>query len=316
LLDAPIESAQPLCNVVLQIIDTSNDEWFSVRMVQLPDVTTQPLRIVYERAIPFTQGHYSNVTFLTLESNHSFRGIDRSNPFVEKQKEGITAHIIRILPISKQRPTFPGLPLAVLRQVAFYACHNSYTDKRGWLLSWALVCKAWLPLIDVFFECLNTQLGPMPNAATLARTLELNPAKAKLINTFRIWQFEGETIKHVGFDVRLFSQAHLTILTLATSLKTLDIDTIPTLLFGRVLQSLLALRGVKTFTVQGRFYGESSSPEECYLDMPNIQELVKRWPKLRRLEVAGWDNPENNTMIRCASGLILVRFLLIMVNQV
>jgi hypothetical protein len=299
LLNAAINNALPLCDIAFEIIDTSKADWSSVKMVPLTETTTQPPHILYERAIPCTPRDHSCTVFLELHSDHSFRPIYREIPHIPKRKGGVTAYSVWVLPVSQQRPAFLSLPPDVLPRIAHFACHSGQTTSQGWLMSWALVCKAWLPVLDAFFECIHTQTGPKPDTAVIARTLEGNTEKGKLVTSLNTRDFARNDWRRCG-KFPMFAEAHLKILTLATRIKTLGIGAIQSNIFSSAIQSLLALREVETFIVSGD--GDShpnmpdSTPREWdYLNMVDIQNLVKSWPKLRSLNAMRWDNTRHST---------------------
>jgi hypothetical protein len=302
LLETGGGDSAPLCTGVFEIIDSSDEIWSAVKLVPWADATPQaPLRVVYERAMPCVPSQ-PFVAFFELESEHSFGGIHRHQPSIQGFRIG--GHAVRILPISGRSP-FPDIPLGVLRRIAINACHSYQATGLAWLLSWALVCKAWLPLLDIFFESLGHAVLPSSDAATVARALEKAPEKGRLITVVNPLYFESlERDEEFGREGDLgdwgfpqFSQHHLKILSLAPNVKRFSVWSISPPIFSCLLRLLLDLRHMEEFTVCGGQLSStlSEGPERRkYLNMTDIQRIIGRFSKLRRLEAMSWDNPEHH----------------------
>jgi hypothetical protein len=95
---------------------------------------------------------------------------------------GINVHDVRIVPLPGSRPPFCSLPPNILHRIAQCAFSSREEGFRSQLMSWALVCKAWLPLLDIFYERLGKSHAlDKPDLYAVVRTLERLPEKAKLI---------------------------------------------------------------------------------------------------------------------------------------
>ncbi|KAF9459677.1 hypothetical protein BDZ94DRAFT_1267785 [Collybia nuda] len=301
----------PLCTVVFELIDNSDDAGPSVGLkLRLDTASKAPLCVIYERAVACTSDRRGFVNFLQLTSDHSFRGtldLHHSSLPSPLALASMPTHMVRVLPIKASPPVTLQLPLTIIRRITSFAFRQRERGFRRGLMSVALVCKAWLPVLDIFFEILgypnfNSYVKDLPSAKAVARTLEWKPEKAKLIKTFRSRDYITQKDKDELVD------AHITILSLATSVTDITISSIPPLLVDSFLLTASKLKGVRALTVftqdemdyPGGMTSNLRKPS-FQLNTTDILKLISHWEGFRELRITRSRNADKSGVIYTSS---------------
>lgn len=288
----------PLCTVVFELTDSSDDVGPSVFLKLRSDTMARtPLRIIYDYAMACTPDQRMFMGFLQLKSNHFFRAI--INPMGPPPSNGgyelpsIPTHMVQILPLVMQRSSSCRLPFKIIHRIVSFTLSERGNGFRRALMSFGLVCKAWLPLLDIFYEGLGypaypfgaqAQAQDQPLATAVARTLERNPEKAQLIKIFRSWDYSAE-----GDTKNQLTEAHMTILKLVTAATIIRVSSIPPLLGNFFLGTASMLKGIRGFVANtgnsrdGTVVGDIGPIFQ--LDTSDILKLISHWPELQMLRI-------------------------------
>ncbi|KAF9459678.1 hypothetical protein BDZ94DRAFT_1324630 [Collybia nuda] len=299
LLASGSKTQLPICTVTLELSDTSNENWSSVGLtLRYKGLSThKPLRVIYDRAVPFTPEQRSMISVLRLNSNHSFVGIPKPTMtgMLLRVSSGTPNHSIRVLSLSTRR-SCPTLPLEVIRRITHHALQQRGRGFRSSLLSFALVCKAWSPVIDIFWEYLGTlDVSERPDPSSVSRALWKKPEKAKLVKSFRPWDYRAAGENKQPY---YFSDAHLDVLSMVTSVKALSVSSIHPPLVELFLKVISTLSCIEKCTINNpiTFRNESSrdldadkssdSPQGYHLDISDILKILPHWNNLRTLFIS------------------------------
>ncbi|KAF8076902.1 hypothetical protein FPV67DRAFT_1473099 [Lyophyllum atratum] len=283
-IDSNVAERDKLCTVIfkLQPMPQAGNLWATLKPSTRQEIQW-PMIIKYE----YTQRLHTDPVCLFLESNRKFA------------QDLYTA---RILPIrSTSRSPCVYLPFPIIRRISFYACNVERDGWRQTLASFGLVCKAWAPLFDLFFEVfLNSSYdsrkdkGP-PRIAAVARSLSENPARGTLIKTYSPILYRPIPMKRVtAATFEKYCKAQNTILRLATSLTHITVASTLVPLLQEFVDILCTLEDVQSFRSMNSLYWQVLPPEETpvrTLSFEDIQRIIARWPRLTKLSLAGWTSP-------------------------
>lgn len=287
------DHSRPLCTIVFELRTGKGtpDGGFHFGMVLLQETTLPShLRIIYDRAVPCSVTERSLVAILELTPPHNFAndnvGLGRS-----ARSSVIFKHSIRIIPLSESRPPFRDLPSDILHRIAWHAFFQRKHGFRRQLLSWGMVCKAWLPLLDIFYKGLGSLCIPedMPDPGAVARTLARKPEKGKLIKVICPSHYAGSHETNIE-RYEEFLQAFITVLNLAPAVQHLTLPMIHPPLRKMLIETLCTLEYVQ---ICHTYYHSSYGPEDDgpdFLSMCEIQKFTARWPALRQLHIHRWEN--------------------------
>jgi hypothetical protein len=276
----------PFCTVVFEIVDTSNDEWSSVGLTLRQEVSTQnPLRVLYDHAVICAPTQRSTVAMIQLCKDYSFTGICKPGVLglVPRAPGGMRNHCIRVLPLNTSRQLLPSLPAKIIRRIAAHAFVRREPGFRASLLSFSLVCKAWFPVLDMFYEGLGMAfVKDRPVASLVSRALKMKPEKEKLITRFSTWDYVGDD----GGET--FSEGHLSVLTQTTAVKEINVSSIDPHLVDACLKAMSALSGIKKCTVSRHMAfnpGDAELRPKQHLEIMDILKILPYWDKLRVLHI-------------------------------
>jgi hypothetical protein len=208
---------------------------------------------------------------------------------------GVAAHTARIIPCARLG-TFNHLPASILRRIAMFAIGNKGYGWRSVLLRLGLVCKAWFPLLDLFFETLGTGNHPdQTDATAVIRTLQHCPDKASLIEGFSARNFEEPDLCEEDEYVR-FYEAIVKIIRSATSLARVEMAGCHLSLSQEYLSALSQLRKVQKCEVHGsgqniRFIREF--PGRYEFGINDMQKCLMNWPEIFEFRMNGWNNTDD-----------------------
>ncbi|GLB34654.1 hypothetical protein LshimejAT787_0202190 [Lyophyllum shimeji] len=301
-------SASPsrLCTIFFELVENSRLHSAPNFIVQLALLSQRPpehaLRILYDHTRVWTSTRESTVLF--LESSHSLRPRVLT-AYRRVELQGISAHSVRILPLSMRRVPFVHLPPAILTCVAQHAFGDRNIGWRSGLLSFGLVCKAWTPLLDLYFSnSHNLEVVDLDqaDASKVARSLERRPERGALIQKFSPYEYRLHFLSNAD-DWKTFWQSQNAILRLATAVKHLHITCTHQSLFEDFVATLCLLKNVRSLRV-------SSAPSACStleastelrsLTTYDIQHIISQWMHLRSLYLFNWNlvdanvNPNSN----------------------
>lgn len=246
-----------------------------------------PLRILYDHAVP-------DKTFLTfLESAQPFRKaitspVENSMFFAQYNESDI--HVVRVLSVSGTRRSFPALPFKILRRIAEEVIGHQYPGWRASLLSCALVCKAWYPLVDMFFDTLGSTLNDdklYPQA--VANSLERQPKQGHLIR-----RIDYRNFKSMPDDPERngFSKALISVLRMSTLVKEVILCEMPSSLNVNLFDALGQLEKVEIYTMYlGGFHFPVTGKAQ-FPDIVDTQRSIANWTELRVLKLSQWEKPK------------------------
>ena len=305
----------PICTVIFEIVDLWTvwekpmHEMVLVLRHRVPVEAPDRLRVVYDRRYPCSDTSYSVTTF--LQSNHSFDyqavwDYARDQPTSLTSTIRVPAHSIRILPIHDSRPPFPGLPPELLRQIISEAIltTGSDVDWRSDLLSYGMVCKSWVHVLNLFYAFYCRKHDP-PTAVSVAKWLQCKPQNAKLIRRFNPSDYrdtnpdisEAEDMEEDEYIQSC--EALLDILELSTQIREIEITAIAESLLQRQIHALHQLREVRTCKITGddpsRYYPEM--PKRLCVTLDDVHSFIVHWPNLLYLDIDYCDarEPEDKT---------------------
>ncbi|KAG6850130.1 hypothetical protein H0H93_000752 [Arthromyces matolae] len=201
-----------------------------------------------------------------------------------------TTHLLRIVTISPQHRPCQHLPIEILRSIAFFAQPKGQIGWRKELLDLSLVCKAWRPVVDLFFE------DPQPNhndvdradIVSVANSLEKDRAKGRVIKTFVPWAYVDR--HHIALE---YFQAQLTIFRVASALRNITLGFTHRNLLKDVIRALSALEDVQNLRVSPMYEFGSSYHEGLRFSMSDILEFTAKWHRLETVFVRDWRTPSN-----------------------
>jgi hypothetical protein len=278
----------PLCTVVFELADTGTAIEPSVCLILRSNTRSNvPLRIIYDHAV-------ADTTLLAfLESTEPFRAspaphiVENSMFFTEY--DGSDTHVIRVLPSIGLRPPFPGLPFKILRRIADHAFSNRYLGWRTSLLSCALVCKAWSPLVDVFFDTLGSSLNnDKLDPQAVANSLERQPTKGHLIKRIDYRNFRAKDDDPERVD---FSKALISVLGMSIAAKEVVLCETPSTLIHDLVQALGRLEKVEICTMyKGGFHYPFGGEAQQFPNIVDTQRSIANWSELRVLKLSQWEN--------------------------
>jgi hypothetical protein len=158
------------------------------------------------------------------------------------------------------------------------------------------VCKAWYPLLDLFFETLGTgDHLDHPDPTAVVRTLQQRPDKATLIEGFSAWDFQEAGLREEHAYVR-FYEAIVTIIRSAVSLVRVEMACCHFSLSQEYLNALSQLRNVKKCEVYGsgqelRVIRNFTGRYEFGIN--DMQKCIMNWPDLSEFKMNGWNNTDD-----------------------
>ena len=205
----------------------------------------------------------------------------------------VMAHSLRILPTSNEDSRHPPsrLPPEVLLLIGKYAVTEpSKNDWRKRFLSMTLVCRSWAYLANLFFQllddCQDEEEEPSP--ARVARSLALQPQRAKLVRTFSPSHYKG---------FELWTKSSLSswrglveILKLTTSVEEVTLYGIHKSILPDFLQALARLQKVERLQITSLCRTPAGNADRNLgdLSIPNIQTLIYNWSCLEKVGVLDW----------------------------
>ncbi|KAF9467054.1 hypothetical protein BDZ94DRAFT_50951 [Collybia nuda] len=279
----------PLCTIVFELQDSGTDEDPSVCLTMRSDSNSDaPLRIMYDHAIP------DKVFLAFLESNNVFRNIDMSSEgedsmFFTRYHGKDSCITLRVLPVSGPRKPFPRLPFEIIRRIAEEAFADQIPGWRASLLSCALVCKSWYPLIDMFFDTLG--LPPHNNRLSLRKvsnSLVMQPEKGRLIKRVDVRNFYPT---HDDSEHTEFLDGLILVLRMSVFVKEVLLCAMPSTFMHKLLNALVQLKQVEMLMM----YTEGSHhPILGRIGYPSIidtQRSIANWKELRALKLSSWEEP-------------------------
>ncbi|KAG6863586.1 hypothetical protein C0991_004815 [Blastosporella zonata] len=173
----------------------------------------------------------------------------------------------------------------------------------GWratLLSYGLVCKAWSPVVELFFEGFEPDATRVPGFRTLAindkpvacrvaRSLEARPERGSLIRAFATNYFIHPSAHVSMWDCQqqwhsfafIMGHANPQLLKIVRILHPIHPD-----VAKDVLRILEALCGVESFVLVRPGF-----------DMDTIQEVMSKWPRLHELILHEWSAFDKDTQL-------------------
>ncbi|KAF8077657.1 hypothetical protein FPV67DRAFT_1462574 [Lyophyllum atratum] len=287
-----------ICTVVFELVENVQPSIIPDVLMQLVPLCEKPLdhnmRIVYDHTRIWTSTHRSAV--LLLQSSHAFRSRWLSTVSVHRRIDpsGMLVHALRILPIYQSRPAYIHLPPTVLTRIARFAFGDRKVGWRRGLMSFGLVCKAWTPLLDLFFQkfynphFLNVDQA---DAAKVSRSLEMRPERGALMEKFSPYDYRLHFLSSAD-DWKTFWRSQNIILGLAPAIKDLHLSCTHQSLFRDLVTTLSLLKNVQNFRVTGPpsvCSTVEASVELRSLDAADIQSIISHWTQLRSLSLFNWN---------------------------
>ncbi|KAF9459583.1 hypothetical protein BDZ94DRAFT_1002753 [Collybia nuda] len=278
----------PLCTIVFELQDSGIDGDPSVCLTLRSDSNSDsPLQIIYDHAV-------SDKVFLAfLESNSIFRGMGTSsegeNSMFFTRYDGNDSYVIRVLPVSGPRKPFPGLPFEIIRRIAEEAFTYRYTGWRASLLSCALVCKAWHPLIDMFFDTLGSSLdNNRLNPRKVSNSLVMQPEKGHLVRRVDYRNFcpAPDDLERIDF-----SDCLIFVLRMSIFVEEVILCVIPSTLIQKLLDALVQLKRVEIFTMYMGGFHYPVGGRTQYPSIVDTQRSIANWTNLRVLKLSSWEEP-------------------------
>ncbi|KAG6874489.1 hypothetical protein C0995_010399 [Termitomyces sp. Mi166 len=194
MVEAETQSLQT-CTILLELVaagtDTNCEWWYrpGVQLVPRPDISNpfSEFTVVYDHFQKCTPAKPSVVLF--LESNRSFRPLQGSTYLYNLGHPGISALSIRVVPIDARKRPRIHLPPKIVTRIAELCIGLRAPPWRSELLSYGLVCKAWLHVLDLFFQTFVLSPGgnynrDPPHLHRVARCLDARPDRGALIHNF------------------------------------------------------------------------------------------------------------------------------------
>ncbi|KAF9459679.1 hypothetical protein BDZ94DRAFT_1312186 [Collybia nuda] len=282
----------PLCTIILELADTSNKDWSSVSLaLRYEGISNHnPLRVIYDHTVWFTPEQRSTISVLRLISEHSFNGFPKpTSTGLHLRPEGTPNHCIRILPLITHCSP-PKLPSEVIQNIGYYVFEGADRNFRSLLLSFALLCKAWSPIVNIFWETLGTfSVNDKPDAKLVLKALSRQPEKARYVKRFIPWDYrilEGCNDKPYYH----FSDIHLCILTMVTFVSEIHLCSIHLTIVESLLQLISTLPGIEIFIINDPISLSAADdpvtpPHGYYLNISDILIILPHWKKLRILHI-------------------------------
>ncbi|KAG6880233.1 hypothetical protein C0992_002999 [Termitomyces sp. T32_za158] len=277
---------EKLCTIIFELAPSQTYWGHFARLILTGHHAFQPsLRIIHshiERGVS---------TFLFLQCSHSAMP-DFSPGGVMTKPTRVRAHCVRVIPVTENRPlrsTFK-LPRSLLSRIICIAFSDQTKGWRKGLLSCSLVCKSWVYLADIFFTDFEGVRKKRfdhdpPYIASVARSLQENPFRARLIMTYSPAKYLRPTrVNNAVF--RAFCEAQNMILHYATAVKDLTLEFTHAFLFQEFYDILRGLRGVSNLQVIGaQRFGPPDTGDVRHLTFEEILKIVSLWPCLSKLVI-------------------------------
>ncbi|TFY70353.1 hypothetical protein EVG20_g2665 [Dentipellis fragilis] len=254
-----------------------------LRSAQLLD--NNAYRIVYEHTQLCTSARLSVSVMLSLKTNRSLWTLERANAFPNPEM-GIITYGIRIVPPTSSRQLFKQPPPEILRLIFTSSLYSMGKKDDRWqesLLSFGLVCRAWVHALDLLYRDVFRGGWPSPNINRFAAALRHNPARAGAIRCFSTHYFiamlrSDETDKQV-------SRSLIDILSKATLVQELDVDGVVFDHKDMYMQALCGCTEVRNFGIaQTNGYPDRGSP--AYVPaVSDVIQCMTHWPHLRVLSM-------------------------------
>ena len=262
------------------------------------------LRVVYDRTHPCTEGSHSVFSFLRIRPHEIYGPHAAPDPHTEgrcgthRRRTAVmpvTVHNLRLLQTShKDRHPPPQLPPEVLLLIGKYAiAEPSKRDWRKRILTMTLVCQSWAHLANLFFQLLDDcgEEEEKPSPERVARSLALQPQRAKLVRKFSPSHYKGFELQKKS---PLSSWREIVkILKLTTSVEEVSFYGVHQSILPDFLQALSLLQKVERLRIISLFRTRAGNADRSDrnlgdLSMPDIQTLVSNWPCLEKIVVLGW----------------------------
>ncbi|KAG6907287.1 hypothetical protein DXG01_009592 [Tephrocybe rancida] len=281
-------STLPLCTITLELQRTEDAEPLYTFIVRrATDSSVSGLRVVYDYTQPCKQPAF----LLYLTGNVYIAPLPRQCRNLQWGQFGLPVYMFRVkvIPGAHFHDKIGKLPANVVRRIAEISIINKSFGWRQTLLSYALVCKAWTHVLDLFFLSLqdkNVTSFDMPDICAVARSLDARPERGSLMSAFSMNDFWAVTFPAAeGQPPTQYLLAILTVLSHAspTLLKTVRFHHIPATIAEDVRRGLDRLQGLEKLVLGG-----PRSADEIHLDLDTIQTLMSKWPNLRQASLSRW----------------------------
>lgn len=275
-------STPPLCTVIFELVGISTDRMVCYELApRSGDFPKGTFRIAYHRAYPCTQASHSVTTF--LESNLSFRGKFKTGVSIRHMPrlKGIPEHSLRILPLFQERRSPVRLPQNIICNIAKYAVRGHGHGWRTALLKYGLVSRSWSCVHSLFFDIYSSINNDKATAASVASSLERRPGWERFMHRFTPWNLAIDETNDGGFLAS--SQALVKILSLAISLRDINVQCMHESMLQELVHALEKLRKVQRFMVSGHPGSWVASSKSMSVD--NVQTVIARWSNLRACEI-------------------------------
>ncbi|KAG6908955.1 hypothetical protein DXG01_002561 [Tephrocybe rancida] len=282
-------SPQSVCTVIFELTDTGNSRYNIYELIpsSLSKLEQRrDLRAAFDHVYPCGPAHPP--VHVLLNTSHSFRPIaalamnsyDPTN-----DRSCICSHSVRVVPMSRRSSSIPVLHPEVLRRIVKLALADKWKGWRRKLLSYGLVCKSWMHVLDLalggFEEIVEYD---HPGVIPVARLLDTRPERAAAIRIFDPSIFEYN-IQPTGLRGDEKWEAILRILYHATLVETVRLTYVNPAFAQRLSPLLERLRHVRVCLMNfpnpsNKFFRGSQ------LSMPEVQAAIAGWDHLETLELS------------------------------
>ncbi|KAG6837052.1 hypothetical protein H0H93_015623 [Arthromyces matolae] len=197
-------------------------------------------------------------------------------------------HNIRVLPLPALRKNSSNplhLPTISLLNIARYALGKKDLGWRTELMNYGTVCRAWTPVLDLFFESVQTRnCKDRPSIMYVARALEQRPDRRTLM-----WMFLPAAYREFFDNSRyeMFSQTCVRILGLSTELRNIHLPVTTASAWDDLVKVLQSQKGVRRCTLASPVVHRPPTLHRPY-SIDDIQTIVGGWEHLRTLRIDGW----------------------------
>ncbi|TFY70349.1 hypothetical protein EVG20_g2660 [Dentipellis fragilis] len=283
--------------VVYEIINEHRGSYMlldiDIRSPQLLD--DKAYRVVYEHSHLCTSVCPSTSVMLSLKANRAFcTQIQQTEsrdaaPYVPKPQVDIRTYGIRILPQSSSRQPFKHPPPEILCLIFSSSLYSGNEIDDHWqelLLSFGLVCRAWVHALDLLYEDFSDGNGgwPSPNLNCFAAALRLNPARASAIRRFSTLYFNH--VPRPGETNEQASQSLIDILSAATLVQELKVADVVVDHKDMCMQALRGCTEVREFGIAKGYRSPGGGPQVYTPALSDVIQCMAHWPHLRALSIS------------------------------
>ncbi|KAG6914984.1 hypothetical protein DXG01_014042 [Tephrocybe rancida] len=111
--------------------------------------------------------------------------------------DAMQAYVVRVIPLASNT-TYAQLPPHDLARIAEFFVMPKLKGWRKALLNCALISKAWVHVVDIYFQSLGDVCRYVPSVLAVARSLEMWSYRGGLMRHLSVYDYRHKNIEYLG----------------------------------------------------------------------------------------------------------------------